>query len=78
MTRRRRRAAGTVRLVFQVPDVDAERERLIAKGLEIGPPVENTREGYREIRLARPGRDAHDPVFLVRALAHELTRIAES
>ena len=46
--------AGTVRLVFQVPDVDAERERLIGKGLEIGPPVENIREGYREIRLTDP------------------------
>jgi catechol 2,3-dioxygenase-like lactoylglutathione lyase family enzyme len=46
--------AGTVRLVFQVPDVDEERSRLIGKGLEIGPPLENTREGYREIRF-------HDP-----------------
>ena len=43
--------AGSVRLVFQVPDVDSERERLLDKGLEIGPPVENAREGYREIRL---------------------------
>src|SRR4051812_31084188 len=40
-----------VRLVFQVPDVDEERARLIGKGLEIGPSVENVREGYREIRL---------------------------
>jgi catechol 2,3-dioxygenase-like lactoylglutathione lyase family enzyme len=46
--------AGIVRLVFQVPDVDEERKRLVGKGLDIGPPVENTREGYREIRL-------HDP-----------------
>jgi catechol 2,3-dioxygenase-like lactoylglutathione lyase family enzyme len=45
---------GRVRLVFQVPDVDRERQRLIGRGLEIGPPVENAREGYREIRL-------HDP-----------------
>jgi catechol 2,3-dioxygenase-like lactoylglutathione lyase family enzyme len=45
---------GTVRLVFQVPDVDAERERLLVKGLEIGPAVENTREGYREVRLTDP------------------------
>jgi hypothetical protein len=43
-----------VRLVFQVPDVDEERRRLIGKGLEVGPPDENPREGYREIRLRDP------------------------
>jgi catechol 2,3-dioxygenase-like lactoylglutathione lyase family enzyme len=48
-------AAGAVRLVFQVPDVDIERSRLIGKGLEIDPPTENPREGYREIRLHDPG-----------------------
>jgi catechol 2,3-dioxygenase-like lactoylglutathione lyase family enzyme len=48
------RQSGSVRLVFQVPDVDEERQRLITRGLEIGPPVENTREGYREIRLNDP------------------------
>jgi predicted enzyme related to lactoylglutathione lyase len=46
--------AEAVRLVFQVPDVDRERTRLIDKGLEVGPPTENTREGYREIRLSDP------------------------
>jgi hypothetical protein len=37
-----------------VHDVDYERERLIHRGLEISPPIENPRERYREIRL-------HDP-----------------
>lgn len=45
---------STVRLVFLVPDVDQERHRLIERGVEVGMPVENVREGYREIRL-------HDP-----------------
>jgi hypothetical protein len=47
-------AASTVRLVFLVPDVDQERHRLMGRGVEVGTPVENAREGYREIRL-------HDP-----------------
>jgi glyoxylase I family protein len=47
-------APPAVRLVFLVPDVDQERHRLIERGVEVGPPIENTREGYREIRL-------HDP-----------------
>jgi catechol 2,3-dioxygenase-like lactoylglutathione lyase family enzyme len=46
--------SGGARLVFLVPDVDEERKRLIGRGVEVGPPVDNTREGYREIRL-------HDP-----------------
>jgi predicted enzyme related to lactoylglutathione lyase len=46
--------AGRVRLVFQVPDVDQEWKRLISKGLEISPPLDNAREGYREIRLQDP------------------------
>ncbi len=47
-------APPTVRLVFLVPDVDQERHRLIERGVEVGLPIENPREGYREIRL-------HDP-----------------
>lgn len=43
-----------VRLVFQVPDVDLERQRLTELGVEVGMPVDNREEGYREIRL-------HDP-----------------
>lgn len=43
-----------VRLVFQVPDVDLERERLIELGVDVSTPFDNREEGYREIRL-------HDP-----------------
>jgi predicted enzyme related to lactoylglutathione lyase len=43
-----------VRLVFQVPDVDRERQRLIELGVDVGMPFDNREEGYREIRL-------HDP-----------------
>jgi catechol 2,3-dioxygenase-like lactoylglutathione lyase family enzyme len=42
------------RLVFAVPDVEAERARLIEHGVDPGPVEENNREGFREIRL-------HDP-----------------
>lgn len=45
---------GRVRLVFQVPDVDRERQRLIGHGVGIGEPLENRQEGYREIRLQDP------------------------
>jgi hypothetical protein len=45
---------STVRLVFQVPDVDEARRRLIDKSVEVGLPTENVREGYREIRLSDP------------------------
>ena len=44
---------GAVRLVFRVADVDAERVRLAALGVEVGEPTESA-EGYREIRLADP------------------------
>ncbi|MGC8638246.1 MAG: VOC family protein [Isosphaeraceae bacterium] len=47
-------APPAVRLVFLVPDVDQERHRLLERGVEVGAPIENTHEGYREIRL-------HDP-----------------
>jgi predicted enzyme related to lactoylglutathione lyase len=43
-----------VRLVFQVRDVDMERQRLIELGAEVSVPFDNREEGYREIRL-------HDP-----------------
>jgi catechol 2,3-dioxygenase-like lactoylglutathione lyase family enzyme len=47
-------ASNSARLVFLVPDVDAEYGRLIGLGVEVTSPAENAREGYREIRL-------HDP-----------------
>ena len=43
-----------VRLVFQVEDAKAERERLVGLGVEVGPTREIPRESYREIRLADP------------------------
>jgi catechol 2,3-dioxygenase-like lactoylglutathione lyase family enzyme len=42
------------RLVFLVPEVDVEHQRLTGLGVEVGLPVDNMNEGYREIRL-------HDP-----------------
>lgn len=42
------------RLVFVVPDVEAERTRLSDLGVELSPVREDAREGYREVRL-------HDP-----------------
>ena len=43
-----------VRFVFQVADVDTERERLTAKGVVVSAPFDNRDEGFREVRL-------HDP-----------------
>jgi catechol 2,3-dioxygenase-like lactoylglutathione lyase family enzyme len=43
-----------VRVVFQVREVDLERARLVANGVEVSAPIDNYEEGYREIRL-------HDP-----------------
>jgi predicted enzyme related to lactoylglutathione lyase len=43
-----------VRLVFQVADLDRERRRLIDHGVEVGEPIENPDEGYREIRFQDP------------------------
>jgi predicted enzyme related to lactoylglutathione lyase len=42
------------RLHFRVPDVDAERARLLAAGVAVSEPVENDRESYREVRLTDP------------------------
>ena len=42
------------RLVFQVADLDRERQRLIDNGVAVGEPVENHAEGYREIRFQDP------------------------
>jgi predicted enzyme related to lactoylglutathione lyase len=47
-------ARHKVRLVFQVPDVDSERGKLIEKGVAVTEPFNNAGEGYREVRL-------HDP-----------------
>ena len=45
---------GKVRLVFQVPDLDRERQRLIDRGVAVGAPIDNHEEGYREVRLQDP------------------------
>lgn len=41
------------RLVFEVPDVDAERDRLCRRGVAVGDPEGNL-EGYRAIRFLDP------------------------
>ena len=38
-------ARQAVRLVFLVPDVDKERHRLLERGIEVEPPIENTPRG---------------------------------
>jgi predicted enzyme related to lactoylglutathione lyase len=43
-----------VRFVFQVADVDRERQRLAALGVVVSAPFDNRDEGFREVRL-------HDP-----------------
>jgi predicted enzyme related to lactoylglutathione lyase len=43
-----------VRFVFQVADVDRERERLSTSGVVVSFPFDNQDEGFREVRL-------HDP-----------------
>jgi predicted enzyme related to lactoylglutathione lyase len=43
-----------VRFVFQVADVDRERERLATIGVVVSFPFDNQDEGFREVRL-------HDP-----------------
>ncbi len=47
-------ARHKVRLVFQVPDVDSERGKLIEKGVAVTEPFNNADEGYREVRLRDP------------------------
>jgi hypothetical protein len=48
------RADAGCRLIFQVDDLEAARVRLDERGVGTSPPSENTREGYREIRLTDP------------------------
>jgi len=48
-------ARSNVRLVFQVDDLDLQRRRLIEQGVAVSAAINNSDEGYREIRL-------HDPV----------------
>src|SRR5438477_559228 len=43
-----------VRLVFRVADVDAQRDRLVALGIDVEPPADNLDEGYRGIGLRDP------------------------
>ena len=40
-----------LRLVFRVDDVDAARERLLRRGVDVGPAVDNPREPYRSVAL---------------------------
>jgi predicted enzyme related to lactoylglutathione lyase len=47
-------ARGMVRLVFQVADLDHQRELLLQRGVAVGEPIENSDEGYREVRLQDP------------------------
>jgi predicted enzyme related to lactoylglutathione lyase len=48
-------ARSNVRLVFQVDDLDFQLRRLIEQGVEVSAAIDNSEEGYREIRF-------HDPV----------------
>ena len=43
-----------IALVFQVDDLDAERERLNRFGVAVGPVLENQAEGFRECGFADP------------------------
>jgi len=43
-----------LRLIIQVEDMETEQKRLIGQGVVLSPPVDNPKEGYREVRL-------HDP-----------------
>jgi len=45
---------GKVRLVFQVRDLDRERQDLAQRGIAVSSPMENREEGYREVRLNDP------------------------
>jgi predicted enzyme related to lactoylglutathione lyase len=51
---RSRVGPAPLRLVFQVQDLDGERQRLIDRGASVGPPIENHDERYREVRLQDP------------------------
>ena len=39
-------------LVLRVDDLDAERDRLIALGVEVSPIRENAKESYRDAKFA--------------------------
>jgi catechol 2,3-dioxygenase-like lactoylglutathione lyase family enzyme len=47
-------ARDAARLVFQVDDLDAERARLLALAVDVGPAIEHRDEGFREARLLDP------------------------
>jgi predicted enzyme related to lactoylglutathione lyase len=47
-------SGGRVRLVFLVGDIEAEKDRLHARGVAVSEPAENPREAYREVRLTDP------------------------
>jgi predicted enzyme related to lactoylglutathione lyase len=51
-------AASDTSLVFQVDDLDAERERLSRLGVSIGSIRENQAEHFRECHLADPEGNA--------------------
>jgi predicted enzyme related to lactoylglutathione lyase len=46
--------ASALRLVFKVPDLEQERHKLIARGVQVGASLDNSAEGYREVRLRDP------------------------
>jgi len=43
-----------IRLVFRVDDLDAERSRLLAAGVDVSEPVANNQEHYRQAHLTDP------------------------
>jgi catechol 2,3-dioxygenase-like lactoylglutathione lyase family enzyme len=45
---------SNVRLVFQVDDLDFQLQRLIEQGVEVSAAIDNSEEGYREIRFRDP------------------------
>ena len=48
------RPQNPIRLIFQIDDIEAERVRLLAAGVEVSPLQVNDTEGYFEVRLSGP------------------------
>ena len=58
------RSGRQVRLVFQVPDVEAERVRLMAQGVgDVSPPCRRPERGLSRGPARRPRGDADPPVL---------------
>ena len=51
--------------------MDAERLRLIERGVEVSVPLDNRKEGYREVRLHDPDRKYPDLVRVDRFRTRE-------